>query len=88
MANLARLSHTTLFFRSISPGHPICPQYRQPFSSIHGARNWSLQAGHDNPEPEEWDWDMFPRNEKWREAIRNYEREENDATACGMAGGA
>ncbi|KAF5347672.1 hypothetical protein D9758_014847 [Tetrapyrgos nigripes] len=26
------------------------------------------------PDPEEWDWDMFPeRNDKWREAIRKYE---------------
>ncbi|KAF5347679.1 hypothetical protein D9758_014840 [Tetrapyrgos nigripes] len=74
MGNLAPLPHTTLFFRSISPGHPLCPQFPVPFSSMHDAEDWSLQPGHEKPDPEEWDWDMFPeRNDKWRQAIRKYE---------------
>ncbi|KAF5346796.1 hypothetical protein D9758_015739 [Tetrapyrgos nigripes] len=76
MANLATSPHTTLFFRSISPGHPRCAEFPVPFSSMHEAEDWSHQPGHDKPDPEEWDWDRFPsRNEMWRKAIREYEEE-------------
>ncbi|KAF5346789.1 hypothetical protein D9758_015730 [Tetrapyrgos nigripes] len=75
---LSPLPHTTIFFRSISPGHPTChlPSITTPFSSLSAAKEWFSQPGNDQAEVVDWDWDSFEsRNEIWRRRIGEYEKD-------------
>ncbi|KAF5357608.1 hypothetical protein D9758_007430 [Tetrapyrgos nigripes] len=78
LANLSPLSHSTVFIRSITPGHPSCGQYPSPFFSIEEANEWNSTPGNNEPLLKEYDWDAFgPRNEMWRNEIERYEQERN-----------
>ncbi|KAF5346805.1 hypothetical protein D9758_015729 [Tetrapyrgos nigripes] len=75
---LSPLLHTSIFFRSISPGHPAChlPTFTTPFPSLAEAKDWLAKPGNAEAEVVEWDWDSFEsRNDMWRRGIGGYEEE-------------
>ncbi|THU86071.1 hypothetical protein K435DRAFT_843009 [Dendrothele bispora CBS 962.96] len=88
--SLSPLPRTTIFFRTISPGHPSCTQLRRPFTSMRGEVRGKEGEGEEgggveeyfrkeenrNPDVVEWDWDGFVgRNGVWEREIEGYERE-------------
>ncbi|THU84150.1 hypothetical protein K435DRAFT_783925 [Dendrothele bispora CBS 962.96] len=88
---LAPLRQTTVFFRSIAPGHSRCTQLTKPFLPARGARglhsswqfdgrvtleDWFSQKENQEPDVAEWDWDSFGiRNLVWRDEIARYEED-------------
>ncbi|KAK7458744.1 hypothetical protein VKT23_009744 [Stygiomarasmius scandens] len=80
---LAPLKQTTVFFRSISPGHPMCMQLTKPFRLANEEKDgrvtveeWFSRKENQNPDVVEWDWDSFDtRNLVWKEEIAKYEED-------------